>query len=91
MINFIGEGPGSALVGASDQTVYHLSKWYKSNTLNFISKTHHVWDPDRQRKPSKRYGTLIESSQVGVNDMLTEHQEDVEGWILKRVIAAGGS
>ncbi|KAG8526199.1 uncharacterized protein KY384_000192 [Bacidia gigantensis] len=61
MINFIPSAPAgsepstngtqNAIIPASDQSVFHLSKWYRANSLNFVGNTHLVWSPDRIRKP----------------------------------------
>lgn len=36
------------------------------------------------RRPSKRYGTLVQSPVSGLNEMLDEHKETVFEWISER-------
>ncbi|KAL2041750.1 hypothetical protein N7G274_005534 [Stereocaulon virgatum] len=82
LINFVAK---SHLVPVSDSgQVYWLSKWYKTHSLNYVSNNHLVWDIDR-KKPSKRFGNLVRSSASKLNDMLGQHQEEVQDFILARV------
>ncbi|KAJ5146545.1 Histone deacetylase superfamily [Penicillium bovifimosum] len=79
VVSFVCENPVKA-VASNTQT--WLSKWYRENSLIFVSRTHGVWDVDR--KPSKRYGQLIRSPRTGLNDMLAAHEEEVYKWISDR-------
>lgn len=65
--------------------IYWLSKWYKQHSLNFVANNHLVWDMENPRKASKRYGTLIRSPKVGLNDMLIQHQAAVQSFIMTRI------
>ncbi|MCJ1426843.1 Histone deacetylase hda1 [Sticta canariensis] len=86
IVNFIADEP---LVPVSDQNLYYLSKWYKANSCNFVSQSHLVWVlPPGQKKPSKRFGTLVASPAKGLNDMLVKHQGEVQAFILGKL---GGS
>lgn len=87
LINFVSESP---LLPVSNQgVIYWLSKWYKQHSLNFVANTHLVWDMENPRKASKRYGTLVRSSKVGLNDMLIQHQVAVQAFITSRIIGKG--
>ncbi|KAL8903630.1 MAG: hypothetical protein Q9207_003805, partial [Kuettlingeria erythrocarpa] len=49
--------PTPALPSVSDQNTYYLSKWYKQNSLVYVSSSHPVWKVDgaeRERRPGKR-------------------------------------
>lgn len=55
------------------------------NSLVFVSHTHGVWNNvEARRKPSKRYGHLIQSPRSGLSGMLMHHREDVFKWIEER-------
>lgn len=54
------------------------------SSLVFVADNHLVWSPDR--KKSKRFGALVRSPKVGLNDMLMLHQTQVMMWIGERVI-----
>ncbi|RJE27468.1 histone deacetylase [Aspergillus sclerotialis] len=57
----------------------------KQNSLVYVSHAHSVWDSlDPSRKPSKRYGNLIQSPKRGLSEMLHHHKEDVFRWIEER-------
>ncbi|KAJ5563097.1 Histone deacetylase HdaA [Penicillium sp. DV-2018c] len=79
VVSFVSETPVKA-VASNTQT--WLSKWYRENSLVFVSNTHGVWDVDR--KPSKRYGHLVRSPRTELNDMLAQHKEEVCEWISDR-------
>ncbi|KAK2763229.1 Histone deacetylase hda1 [Arachnomyces sp. PD_36] len=83
VISYVGKNPVRAISSNNDP---NLSRWYKSNSLVFVSANHGVWSgPDGFRKPSKRYGTLHKSSKIGLSEMLVQHKSDVFDWILQRV------
>ncbi|EPS34986.1 hypothetical protein PDE_09951 [Penicillium oxalicum 114-2] len=80
IISFVAENPVRAV--ASSTQVW-LSKWYRDNSLVFVSESHAVWK-DQDRKPSKRYGTLFKSSKSSLGEMMTEHQQQVFEWLADR-------
>ncbi|EER44443.1 histone deacetylase hda1 [Histoplasma capsulatum H143] len=83
VISFVAESPVRAV---SSNTTTWLSKWYKENSLVFVSHLHGVWaGPENSRKLSKRYGRLIPSMNVGLNEMLNAHKEDVIKFITDRL------
>ncbi len=86
MVNFISEND---LKAVSDHGFFQhgqsLSKWYRANSVNFVANNHLVWDIDGSKKPSKRLGNLVRSPVNGLNDMLRQHQEEVQGFITRRV------
>jgi histone deacetylase 6 len=55
------------------------------NSLVFVSHAHGLWHNDSRRKPSKRYGRLIESPKTGLNEMLLHHKPNVVEWIDTRI------
>lgn len=115
IINFVVD---ESLVPVSEQNVYHLSKWFRSVSLNpwyyaryfffglesslelqfemqssrvFVANNHLVWALPAQRKPSKRFGTLIRSPVKGLNDMMRLHQNEVQDFILERLWTRNGN
>ncbi|KUL85164.1 hypothetical protein ZTR_06261 [Talaromyces verruculosus] len=82
VISFVAENPVRA-VASPTQT--WLSRWYKDNSLVFVSHTHGVWHNENRRKPSKRYGRLLRSPKTGLNEMLLQHKTEVFTWIEQRV------
>ncbi|OJJ43996.1 hypothetical protein ASPZODRAFT_18771 [Penicilliopsis zonata CBS 506.65] len=82
VVSFVAENPVRAI---ASHTQVWLSRWYKDNSLVFVSHTHGVWNNvDARRKPSKRYGQLIQSPQTGLSDMLLHHKEEVFRWLEER-------
>ncbi|QKX55544.1 uncharacterized protein TRUGW13939_02638 [Talaromyces rugulosus] len=82
VVSFVSENPVRA-VASPTQT--WLSRWYKDNSLVFVSYTHGLWHNEGRRKPSKRYGRLLESPKVGLNEMLLHHKMEVAEWIDTRI------
>ncbi|KAL4892077.1 histone deacetylase Hda1 [Aspergillus ambiguus] len=85
VISFVAENPVRAI---ASHTQVWLSRWYKDNSLVFVSRAHGVWnnvDSGRNKKPSKRYGNLIQSPKEGLSEMLMHHKSDVYEWISERV------
>ncbi|KAI4253466.1 MAG: hypothetical protein LQ352_003681, partial [Teloschistes flavicans] len=56
---------------------YYLSKWFKQNSLVFVTGSHTIWAGDK--KPSKRFGNLIKSSVGSDGGGGGEGQEDGGG------------
>lgn len=53
------------------------------NSLVFVSHTHGVW-ANPERKPSKRYGRLIQSPESDLSAMMVTHKPEVFSWISER-------
>ncbi|KAE8149612.1 hypothetical protein BDV25DRAFT_156032 [Aspergillus avenaceus] len=82
VVSFVAENPVRAV---ASHTQVWLSRWYKDNSLVFVSHAHGVWNTDdNRRKPSKRYGHLIQSSKSGLSEMLVNHKDEVFRWIEER-------
>lgn len=43
----------------------------------FVASNHAAWDPERTRKPRKKYGKLHKSSKENLNEMLVKHRSEV--------------
>ncbi|KAL2004581.1 hypothetical protein VTN00DRAFT_3317 [Thermoascus crustaceus] len=83
VISFVAENPVRAI---ASHTQVWLSRWYKDNSLVYVSHTHGVWNNvEGRRKPSKRYGRLIRSPKTGLSEMLVYHKKDVFEWIESRI------
>ncbi|EAA59664.1 hypothetical protein AN8042.2 [Aspergillus nidulans FGSC A4] len=80
VISFVAKDPVRAV---ASHTQVWLSRWYRDNSLVFVSKAHGVWKSDR--KATKRYGKLIQSSREGLSDMLMHHKDEVFQWIEDRI------
>lgn len=50
----------------------------------FVAESHGVW-ANPERKPSKRYGTLVKSPEHTLSAMLARHKGEVFSWISDRV------
>ncbi|KAL2828050.1 hypothetical protein BDW59DRAFT_143701 [Aspergillus cavernicola] len=82
VISFVAENPVRAV---ASHTQVWLSRWYKDNSLVFVSHAHGVWkNTDTRRKPSKRYGHLLQSPKAGLSEMLVHHKDEVFQWIQQR-------
>ncbi|KKK18747.1 hypothetical protein P175DRAFT_0532574 [Aspergillus ochraceoroseus IBT 24754] len=82
VISFVAENPVRAV---ASHTQVWLSRWYKDNSLVFVSHTHGVWkNTENRRKPSKRYGHLLQSPKSGLSEMLMHHKDEVFQWIQSR-------
>ncbi|CEJ59885.1 Putative Histone deacetylase HdaA [Penicillium brasilianum] len=80
IVSFVAENPVRAV--ASSTQVW-LSKWYRDNSLVFVSGSHGIWK-DQDRKPSKRYGRLYKSEKSTLGEMMTENQQQVFEWLAER-------
>ncbi|MCJ1354248.1 MAG: Histone deacetylase hda1 [Icmadophila ericetorum] len=81
VIGFIADNP---LRRVNDIFVQYLSKWYSNNSLIFAEHEHGVWAPERERRPSKRFGRLTRSPVNGLNPMLREHFPEVRDFLTKK-------
>ncbi|KAJ5182425.1 Histone deacetylase clr3 [Penicillium capsulatum] len=77
VVSFVAENPVRAI--ASPTQVW-LSKWYRENSLVFVSHAHGLWGK-AERKPSRRYGLLRQSPRLALSEMMSEHKEEVFQWI----------
>ncbi|KAJ5673297.1 histone deacetylase [Penicillium longicatenatum] len=78
VISFVSDHPVRAVASA---TQTWMSKWYRENSLVFVSHQHGVWE----HKPSKRYGNLRKSPQGTLSEMLSEHKEEAFDWITDHI------
>ncbi|KYK54228.1 Histone deacetylase superfamily [Drechmeria coniospora] len=64
-----------------------LSSWYKENSQVYVAGDHACWtDHELTRKVHKRrFGTVIRSDMLGLNNMMNEHAEEAQEWIMARV------
>lgn len=83
VIAFVSENPVRA-IASSTQT--WLSKWYKENSLVFVSDQHTVFETENHggRRPSKRYGNLRPVKERSLNEMVRVHRDETWQWILER-------
>ncbi|CZT10489.1 related to histone deacetylase A [Rhynchosporium graminicola] len=69
-----------------------LSKWYKANTLLYVSPDHACFadEASARRVRKERFGRVVEADIVvgkgdGVGKMLRRHESDSQSWIKKQV------
>jgi histone deacetylase 6 len=67
-----------------------LSSWYKQNSRVYVDRNHACWfNADYTRKVNKkRFGTVVRSEMAGLNKMMRVHAEEVQEWIMERVVEA---
>ncbi|KAL4795013.1 hypothetical protein BDV19DRAFT_179123 [Aspergillus venezuelensis] len=80
VISFVAKDPVRAV---ASHTQVWLSRWYKDNSLVYVSHAHGLWK-NAGKKPSKRYGNLLESPKAGLSEMLMHHKSEVCAWIEER-------
>lgn len=64
-----------------------LPQWYKDNSQIFVSRAHSLWKKDG--KASKRYGTLVRSEGVLLNEMMKLHEKEVFEWMTEKADVEG--
>ncbi|KJZ78848.1 hypothetical protein HIM_01621 [Hirsutella minnesotensis 3608] len=64
-----------------------LSTWYKENSRVYVAADHACWsDPELTRKVHRRrFGTVVRSEMIGLNNMMQEHAEEAQDWMMRRV------
>ncbi|KAF7563107.1 hypothetical protein G7046_g1043 [Stylonectria norvegica] len=64
-----------------------LSSWYKENSRVYVAGDHACWsDHELTRKVHKRrFGTVVRSPMLGLNNMMQNHAEEAQEWIMARV------
>lgn len=82
VVGFVAQTPLQLI---SDQNTYGLSKWYRSNSLVFVSEDNYIYSPDGPKKISRRYGNLVKSYGRGLYGMLMEHRKEVEDFIEEKI------
>ncbi|OJJ56588.1 hypothetical protein ASPSYDRAFT_134468 [Aspergillus sydowii CBS 593.65] len=80
VISFVARDPVRAV---ASHTQVWLSRWYKDNSLVYVSHAHGLWK--NPKKPSKRYGNLLESPKAALSEMLVHHKDEVFQWVENRV------
>ncbi|KAI9735225.1 MAG: Histone deacetylase hda1 [Cirrosporium novae-zelandiae] len=71
-------------------TNYWLKNWYATNGLVIVAQDHSAWDSDpenggKPKRLSKRYGKMVRSTKLGLNEMLAEHKEQIQKFIAGKV------
>lgn len=95
--SFIGE---QTVVGVNRHTDDYINSWYytvgilslsrvKANDYQhsevFVTESHPIWAPERQRKVRKRYGALTKVPERNLNDMMLNHRKKVFERIAREV------
>lgn len=87
IVNFVTE----SLKAVKSDMYPELSGWYRDNSRVYVGEDHVCWrDPDLKRRVSKkRFGHVLHSNVSGLSRMMQEHAEDVQEWIMGRVVEGG--
>lgn len=62
-----------------------MGKYYQKRSRIFVHDSHPVWDPERGKKPSKKFGRLVKSDEDSLGRMLWHHREEVQEFLLGAV------
>ncbi|KAL6889930.1 hypothetical protein HDV57DRAFT_488088 [Trichoderma longibrachiatum] len=83
IVNFVTEN----LRPVKSDVDHDLSSWYKDNSRVYVAADHACWaDAELTKKVKKRrFGTVVRSSVVGLNQMMHEHAAEAREWIMQRV------
>lgn len=82
VVAFIANNPVRPVTNQSDPWI---QGWYKENSRVFVSPTHSLWEKQKDKKISKRYGTVVKTDARGLHEMMLRHRRDVWGWIGARL------
>ena len=55
------------------------------HSLVLVASNHAVWDPERARKPRRKYGRLVKSPFNDLNNMLSQHKEQVTKILFEQI------
>ncbi|KIX04393.1 uncharacterized protein Z518_05261 [Rhinocladiella mackenziei CBS 650.93] len=80
VIGFITTNPIRPI---SNPSLHWVSQWYRENSLVYVSQAHSMWK--KEGKASKRYGKLIKSRGVVLNQMMKIHEREVTEWMVEKV------
>ena len=72
---FVAESPLNRVRRATDEEI--LARWFYEHSLIFVAGKHALWD--RDRKPRRKFGKLVESPFDDLNEMLLQHRAQVTG------------
>ncbi|KAJ5104326.1 histone deacetylase Hda1 [Penicillium alfredii] len=84
VISFVAETPVRAI---ASHTQTWLSKWYRENSLVFVSSTHGLWVNTERKQHLRRYGGLVKSPSSGLSEMMAQHKDRVFDWLAERADA----
>ena len=73
VISFVAETPLNKIRRATDEE--NVARWFYQRSLIFVAGKHGLWE--RDRKPRKKFGNLVESAYDELNEMLIGHREHV--------------
>ncbi|KAL9080214.1 MAG: hypothetical protein Q9157_000997 [Trypethelium eluteriae] len=73
LISFVAETPLNRIRRPADED--EVARWFYQHSLIFVARKHGLWD--RDRKPRKKFGRLVESAYDDLNEMLVGHREQV--------------
>jgi histone deacetylase 6 len=66
-----------------------LSKWYKENSLIYVSADHSCWNDEENAKRVRksRFGQVKKSEVIGLGRMMKKYQGQASGWLMKQIEA----
>ncbi|KAK7182955.1 histone deacetylase [Paraphaeosphaeria sporulosa] len=83
VIAFVADTSLQSIKRATDDSIA-VADWYYTHSKLFVQNNHLCWDPNRARKPRKKWGKLIRSEHTTIDDMLAEHKEEVQQYLLEK-------
>ncbi|KAL1601458.1 Histone deacetylase hda1 [Paraconiothyrium brasiliense] len=84
LIAFVADTSIQSIKRATEDNV---ADWYYSHSKIFVQNNHLCWDPTRARKHRKKWGKLIRSEHVQIDDMLMQHMKEVHEYLLEKKAA----
>ena len=72
-ISFVAETPLNRIRRATNDEL--VARWFYQRSLIFVAGKHGLWA--RDRRPKKKFGTLVESPYNDLNEMLVGHRDQV--------------
>jgi histone deacetylase 6 len=79
-ISFVEDVPLQSCKSATNED---MPRWYYEHSLVFVSEDHNFWSSEYSRKIKRRFGRMHRSPPGTISDMLSAHEDDVTGWILR--------
>ncbi|CAD0112743.1 unnamed protein product [Aureobasidium uvarum] len=79
IIGFISDSCG--LPSYRSTTDDYLDRWYKQVSRIFVAEDHYVWERNKAKNPSKKWGSLQKSDHNDMQEMLAYHHKEVTGML----------
>jgi histone deacetylase 6 len=77
IIGFVSDSCG--LPSYKSTTDDFLDRWYKDQSKIFVAADHYVWERNKTKAPSRKWGSLQKSEYNEMQEMLAYHEKEVTG------------